>query len=619
MPSGRSILRIAAVATAAFLLAGCPALGPRGEPPPTIDRAERLSRQGNHAEAARVYEDLAAQNVGANRTRLLLLAARSYLAARDPGGAARMLADIGPDLTPDQAFERQMLSVELALISGQPQQAWQTLETIQEPADASAAIRYLRLKRQVALASGRALQAVVAQTALERRLTTRPEDLRESRLEMLTALRDAAERGVRIEPRAATDPVARGWLELASLAAAAAQNPTMAIPQIEAWRARYPGHPASDVVRTELLGLSDQPEQTAPHVALLLPLSGRASGAAVSIRDGFMTAYYMTPAERRPRVRIYDTGESGVAEVILRAVQDGAQLIVGPLLRDEVMAAADLAIARPPMLALNFLPADRAAPPAFYQFALSPEDEARQVARRLLSDGLRQGVALVPRGDWGTRVLTAFRQELEAAGGTLLDEAMYDPSMTDYAAPITEVLGLTDSQARRRRLESVLGTRLQMTPRRRGDIEFIFAAGQADAARLLRPQLRFHYASDLPTYATSDAFEPHPSANEDLDGLIFPDMPWMLGGERTAVVRALAQEAWPGGGPRRNRLYAFGFDAFQLALALRNHRGGDLRLNGLTGRLGLDAEGRVHRDLDWARLVGGEPQPLPPTLAPSLP
>ena len=38
----------------------------------------------------------------------------------------------------------------------------------------------------------------------------------------------------------------------------------------------------------------------------------------------------------------------------------------------------------------------------------------------MLADGRRRGVALVPDGDWGTRVLTAFEQELTAGGGLLL-------------------------------------------------------------------------------------------------------------------------------------------------------------------------------------------------------
>ena len=41
-------------------------------------------------------------------------------------------------------------------------------------------------------------------------------------------------------------------------------------------------------------------------------------------------------------------------------------------------------------------------------------------------------------------------------------------------------------------------------------------------------QLKFHFAGDIPVYSTSDSFEPDPGANGDLDGLFFPDMPWMV-------------------------------------------------------------------------------------------
>ena len=350
----------------------------------------------------------------------------------------------------------------------------------------------------------------------------------------------------------------------------------------------------------------------APHIALLLPITGRAAGAALSVRDGFMTAYYQTPASERPRVRVYDTGTNSVAVALAQATSAGADFIVGPLTREEVVAAADYPSARPPLLALNFLPSEHPAPPQFYQYALSPEDEARLAARRVLADHHRRGVALVPAGDWGTRVLAAFKQELQAGGGELLASGVIESGRTDYSATITEVLRISDSTARYHRLESVLGTKLQFEPRRRNDIEFIFAPAQANVERLLRPQLRFHYAGDIPTYATSDAFEPDPRANEDLEGLMFPDMPWMLGGDLAEAVHGATREAWPSGGPHRGRLFAFGFDAFRLAQALR-HPGvsGNLSIEGLTGRLSLDADRRVRREIGWAQLHNGELRLLP--------
>ena len=610
MSNVRCLSRSAAIIAALFVLTGCPSLGPHAELPPSVDRARALERQGDQAGAARIYEALAAQNSGTEQNALLLLAARVYVSARRPDEAQRLLGTLSPPLTPDQTFERQMLVVEVALARNQGAQAWQELAAVPEPPAAALASRYLQLKQRAAFATSRAVDAVRAQIARERFLAN-PEERNASRADLLASLRDASERGMKIEPRAATDSVVRGWLELAPLAAATARNPTTGRPDLEAWRARYPNHPAGDVVGSELLGVKPEPRQAAPHVALLLPLSGRQAPSAASVRDGFMTAYYQVPVSQRPRVRVYDTSEISAAEAITRARSEGAQIIAGPLMRDEVTAAADLGEARPPILALNFLPSDRPAPAGFYQFALSPEDEARQVARRVLAEGGRRGVALVPEGDWGTRVLAAFTQELEAGGGVLVANAALDATRTDYAPEITQVLRLSDSRARHKRLESVLGTKLQFEPRRRSDLDFIFAPSPAPMARLVRPQLRFHFAGDLPTYATSDAFEPDPTANEDMDGLMFPDMPWMLGSELAESARAAAREAWPAGGPRRNRLFAFGFDAYRLAAALRDGTATPtVSIDGLTGRLTLDADRRVHRELSWAQLHNGQTRPL---------
>ena len=350
-------------------------------------------------------------------------------------------------------------------------------------------------------------------------------------------------------------------------------------------------------------------------IALLLPLTGRQSAAAVSVRDGFLTAYYSQPAQGRPGLRIYDTAQMSVAAALNQATQDGAGIIVGPLTREEVTAAAAYSGPRPPLLTLNAIAGTPAAGNALYQYALSPEEEARQVARRVIADGNRAGVALVPSGEWGKRVLAAFSQELSTAGGQLLDVATYDAGSNDYAAAISEVLRINESEARDKRLESVLGTRLTFQPRRRGDVAFIFSPGQAKAERLLRPQLKFYFAGDVPTYATADAFEPDANANQDLDGLIFPDAPWLLGGALVESVREATSAAWAAGGPRRNILFAFGFDAARLAAALRvlstqNASATSLAVDGLTGRLTIGADGHVLRDLMWAEIRNGEPRVL---------
>src|SRR6202041_2929865 len=39
------------------------------------------------------------------------------------------------------------------------------------------------------------------------------------------------------------------------------------------------------------------------HVALLMPISGKLSSAGISLREGFMTAYFQAPAAQRLHIR----------------------------------------------------------------------------------------------------------------------------------------------------------------------------------------------------------------------------------------------------------------------------------------------------------------------------
>ena len=349
-------------------------------------------------------------------------------------------------------------------------------------------------------------------------------------------------------------------------------------------------------------------------MAVLLPLSGRNAAAAGQLRDGLLAAHYAEPEATRTPLRFYDTGRQTLTEAFAAARRGGAVFIIGPLAREEVVAAATLAAesGTPPVLALNFLPtgtpppADPAANPAgvparFRQFALSPEDEARAVARRALAEGQRRAVALVPTGEWGTRVLGAFREELEAGGGSILaTEAL---AGRDIVAPLQAALRLDASIARHRRVQAALDTPLAFQPRRRADIDFVFMPGQATVLRQWRPQLRFQGAGDLPAYATADAWDGRPGA--ELAGIIFPDMDWMIAADApVAAALRRATEAAFGDARGRGRLFAFGHDAWLLQAAIRAAAvpSAAAPLMGASGALYLDAEGRIERSLRWAEI-----------------
>ena len=351
-------------------------------------------------------------------------------------------------------------------------------------------------------------------------------------------------------------------------------------------------------------------------IALLLPSSGKTAAAAQAIRDGFLSAYFAVDPLLRPRLVVRDTSAGAVA-AYRDAIVGGAAVVVGPLTKDDVAAVMPVAAPQVLTLALNVAPDGGTAPARFYQFALAPEEEASQVAARLLAEGKRSGAALVPAGDWGKRVLDAFEATFTAGGGQLLVRRTYDAATTDFSAAIADVSGFEESRARYRALVAAVGGPIEYVPRRRESVGFLFLAGQPQQGRLIRPQLKYHNAGELPIYSSSDLYEPGAAANQDLDGVVFVDMPWMLADDAaTRGARNDAQELWSEATRRRSRLYAFGIDAYRLIDELRTPEAFHGYVPGATGRLTLDSGGRIHRQLDWAQFqadgtVRAVPAPAP--------
>ena len=142
-------------------------------------------------------------------------------------------------------------------------------------------------------------------------------------------------------------------------------------------------------------------QKVCEQIALLLPLSGRTARVGQAVQNGFMGAYFsaISGLDEMQSIRVYDVNAEGGASIAYAtAVADGAQFVIGPLLRNSVIALANDILVPVPILTLNYLPDDTLAPPGLYQFALAPEDEASSAAVRAFGDGYTRAVALVPEG-----------------------------------------------------------------------------------------------------------------------------------------------------------------------------------------------------------------------------
>ena len=599
---------------AALAVAAC-SVPPTQPSRPGIDRqfeqAEKLARDGKHEQAAQAYESLAQQSQRELHDRLLLRAAREYLRSNAADKASAILTQLSPSL-PSQDFAiRAQIAAELALRAQQPEKALAELDRIPQPLppDAAADILASRARAQFALKK----PAAGVTTALDRaRLLNSKDDLRDNQRLIWEGLQKSAAANADFTAPPGASALLTGWLELGRAALVAARNPFTAKTDLNTWRERYPTHPANAFLNEEVLPELGVGLEYPSQIALVLPLSGRQQTAGIAVRDGFFAALLQQDSSKRPLVNVYDSAAMGASTAYRRAIAEGAQFVVGPLVKEDVAAVGASNDASVLTLALNRLP-DGAVPPAMmFQFALDPEDEARQIAQRLTADGRMRGLVLLPNNDWGQRLYRAFDSELKLLGGTIAGVRFFDAADRDYSDPIMQLLLINESKTRANALNSLLGMRLEFEPRSRGDAQFVFVGAQPTQGRTMRPTLRFYLGDSLPVYATSDIFEPDVDANNDLDGVIFPDMPWVISPDAVSTdLRTALSKYWPVRARGRGRLYAFGFDAYRIVPLLKAGKFGSTHaIPGMTGLLSIDDKGRVRRELDWARVTDGKPIPL---------
>lgn len=391
-----------------------------------------------------------------------------------------------------------------------------------------------------------------------------------------------------------TDTTTLGWLRLAAIKRHGPSGGPALQQALQHWENNFTGHPATaGVLRRQFNYQPFSSPQPRPQMAgglgqgpivLALPLSGDIAQPAEAIRAGFEMAHAGSASNRS--LEVIDSTALSPQALLQQARNNGAALLVGPLQKDKVAALARQA-PRLPVLALNQIQG-LATPPWFYRYALAPEDDARTAATHAADHGWHAALALVPEGDWGNRVLTAFENAFAERGGHLLGAARFETHRYDHKAAVQAVL--------RNRHAG-------------GSADFMFIAARPTHARLLRSQLRFYRAGNLPVIATANIYSglPEPRKDDDLDGVEFAAVPWQVSTDQEQLAAHHAAEKQAGDAAQRfPRLFAMGIDAWQLANQMA-HDGLEpgVRLQGTTGELVVEPNGRIRRYLAWARFDAG--------------
>lgn len=587
-----------------------------------INKAQGAAENGNYAVAAREYLEMAAHSSDASRFEYLLSAAEAFWRGNFIEQATQTLQSLPSNaLNVQQLSRRHVIEAAIALTAHNPRATLDTLKTALQP-DTPAALRIdiHELRATAYNQLGNYLESARERVALAPLLSD-PDAARRNEQSLWQALMSLSIAALESFHTAPPPDTLSGWLELAHIAKTTLNETAGLDERITAWRTRYPHHPSSENLMASLLAQQPERLRSQPsRIALLLPFNGPYAKSAQAIRDGFFAAYFQRPAQDyQPIIQNYDTSRSAdISELYAQAVKDGAEFIVGPLEKEAISALRQSNMITLPTLVLNYIDSNDAAPSAFFQFGLAPEDEARMVAERAWLDGHQHALAIIPEGDWGNRIFNAFAENWQQLGGKVVASQTYPANTDDLSGPLRQLLNIDASENRAKNLRAALQTAIKFEAWRRHDADFIFMAAFPRQARQIPPQLKFFYAGDLPIYTTSHAFEGRqdPTKDRDLDGVMFTDIPWLLTPQQFPL-RDKIHQLWPESADQYARLYALGVDAYRLIPYLDSLRASPYEeFPGATGRLIMDKNNRIRRALLWARFSGGIPRLLQQTATP---
>jgi branched-chain amino acid transport system substrate-binding protein len=180
------------------------------------------------------------------------------------------------------------------------------------------------------------------------------------------------------------------------------------------------------------------PGMGAARVALILPLSagGNAGAAAQSMKN----AAELALAEfSNPNVQLIikdDAGTPQGAQAAARAaLQEGAEIVLGPLFSGSVAAAGQVTKSRGiPMIA--FSTDTNVAAQGVYLLSFLPESDVDRIVRYAAANGKKSLVALLPDNAYGAVVEAQLQQAVSQIGGRIVSIERYASEQAKLAEPI---------------------------------------------------------------------------------------------------------------------------------------------------------------------------------------
>lgn len=613
----RSFFKFAFITLFVGLLVGCPA---------------NVSKRGvfDESKNSQYYLSQYLSTSGSEQTNWQLLAIRALIIEGNVKKAQQLIDELPSQLSPTQQKEVLLLKGELAVKNGKSFDVSQL--SLAELSD-NEKIRYYKIK----IALDKQKKDVASQLRdyieLEKYGTLEQRhNAIDDTWNFLTSLNNSTISSILVY---ANESTLQGWIDLITtynnnsnvypvgqtdeseiVASHAESQSNLLKNAVNEWRVRYSNHPAALYLPRAILGEDNTlaTDANKKNVALFLPLSGSSKVFSEAIRIGYFDANQLYPQEPQQNIKIYDTNSADLASLVKQAEQDGAELIVGPLLKKDVLSIMKLSSSLP-VLSLNKVDSSdlfNYGSKKICFFALSPEDEASDAAIHIYGQKKNSPLLIVPRNELGQRIVSRFTQQWRlndpALGGVYVQ---YFDSAQQLRQKMNSGSGIE--------LEGELATSNQelsssFSSSSSSQFDAIYIYASYDEMTLIKSMLEMKSKKVknkvIPTiYAGSrgNTADVTQDFRYDMDKLQFSDIPLIL--SKPELIENLPNSI-------KNdyslvRLYAMGLDAWQLANRFNQLKAYQTNiLDGMTGRLSVASNCEITRSLTWQQYIDGKETPL---------
>ena len=184
--------------------------------------------------------------------------------------------------------------------------------------------------------------------------------------------------------------------------------------------------------------------ENALNVGVLLPLSGKAS----SVGQGMQNAMFMAQDDLKNNqlvLKFYDTksNEAGAREAAYRAISEGAELILGPLMSEEVETIAPIAkSAGVPVV--SFTTSPKVLQRGVYSIGLLNSEQIERAMSYAVAQGKNNMILLVPNNNNGLSIVKSALSSAKSNQVEIKKVGFYNPNTMDFSSIVRDVASPKD-------------------------------------------------------------------------------------------------------------------------------------------------------------------------------